>query len=253
MRHALIYPFTDWAEALHPAGLPGTGIQRLTARDGRELIAWRVPARAGLPVILHFTGNAGALAASAPRLTELAHRGYGIAALNYRGAGGAAGTPRQSKIVEDALTLYDTIDKVPVIYGTSLGAAVAVQVAARRDARALVLETPFTRLCDVARYHYPWVPACTLIFDERWDSLAAIGRVKAPVLVLHGDADRVIPVGQGRTLYDAARGDKELVIFPGGRHNDLRLHGAGAAILDFLDRHLGQRPEGDGASRFYVD
>lgn len=235
LRHEFIYPFRDWPLAGQVSGLPGAEAAKVTAPDGTIITVWRVKARPGHPNILHFTGNAGSLPSSAPRLAELSLPGYGVIAMNYRGAAGAPGVPNQANIVRDALAVYDAhADTPPVVYGTSLGAAVAVQLAARRPVQALVLETPFARLCETASHHYPVIPACWLLWDERWDSLDAIGDYAGPLLILHGDADRIVPISQGQRLFQAANAPKQFVTYPGGRHNDLRLHGAGQDILRFL-------------------
>ncbi|MFK7945619.1 MAG: alpha/beta hydrolase [Paracoccaceae bacterium] len=223
-RHHLIYPFRDWPSAHQVSGLPGAEAVNVKAADGNPITVWRVKAHAGKPDILHFTGNAGSLPSSGPRLAELALQGYGIVAMNYRGAAGAPGSPTQIQIVSDAMAVYDAFANVPpVVYGTSLGAAVAVQLAARRPVRALVLEAPFASLCETAQTHYPVIPACWLLWDERWDSMAAIDAHTGPLLVMHGAADRVIPISQARALYSAANEPKKFIAYPEGRHNDLRL------------------------------
>ncbi|MEO1491537.1 MAG: alpha/beta hydrolase [Pseudomonadota bacterium] len=236
-RHSLIYPFRDWPRADQVAGVPGAVAETVAAPDGVPIIAWVVSPRQGRPTILYFGGNAGSLPSVAPRLEEFALHGFGIVAMNYRGSGGAAGKPSQKALISDALAVYDAQfpDMPPVIYGTSLGAALAVQVAAEREAAALVLETPFARLCETAQYHYPIVPVCLLLPDERWESFRAIGAVDAPLLILHGDADRVIPLAHGRKLFDAAPEPKQMIVYPGGDHNDLRLYGAGADTIRFLE------------------
>jgi len=108
-----------------------------------------------------------------------------------------------------------------VIWGASLGAAVAVQLAARREAGALVLESPFNRLCEAAQIHYPVFPVCLMLPYERWDSAASIKRVAIPTLILHGEADEVIPISQGRKLFAAAKGPKRMIAYQGRGHNDL--------------------------------
>ena len=151
----------------------------------------------------------------APLLAEIGGQGFGGGALNYRGAGGAPGKPSQTALTADALALYDQLDAIVgapvpatrrVLYGTSLGAALAVQLAAERPSAGLVLESPFNRLCEVAQFHYPIFPACLLLPYERWASGDLIGRLAVPVLILHGVADETIPLSQGRALFTAARG-----------------------------------------------
>jgi fermentation-respiration switch protein FrsA (DUF1100 family) len=86
----------------------------------------------------------------------------------------------------------------------------------------------------VAEARFPIIPACLMMWDERWESIDRIADIAAPLLVLHGDADRIIPVSQGQSLFDAAAEPKRLIVYPGGRHSDLRLHGAGIDVVDWL-------------------
>ncbi|MEL7153985.1 MAG: alpha/beta hydrolase, partial [Pseudomonadota bacterium] len=232
-RHALIYPFADWPRAENVSGLPGASVQRIKAYDGIDVLVWTVPPRADMPVILYFTGNTGSLPATAPKLREFTHAGFGLVAMNYRGAGGTEGAPDQDDITLDGVTVYDAIPTLidgyaapPIIYGSSLGAAVAAQVAARRPARAVLLEVPFARLCETAQSTYPFVPACLILPDQRWDSIEAVQSITAPVAVQIGLLDQIIPADHGRKLFDAANAPKELMVYPEGNHADLRLHGA---------------------------
>ena len=124
------------------------------------------------------------------------------------------------------------------LYGESLGSAVAVYLAARRDIAGLVLEAPFTSVVEVAQYHYSFVPASVLVHD-RFDSISSIGKIKAPILVLHGDRDRVVPPRYGRALFDAAPEPKEFWFAPEAGHEDLALFGALDTAIAFIDRRLG--------------
>jgi hypothetical protein len=245
----LIYPFQPGFPAAEPIGLPGARAVALAAADGTPLTLWLKDPAPGGPVVIYFMGNGGVLAAHAPLLARLAERGFGIAALNYRGAGGAPGAPSQQALTADALALSDRLDTlmaapVPagrrVIWGTSLGAALAVQLAARREAAALVLESPFNRLCETARIHYPVFPACLLLPWERWDSAEAIARASMPLLVLHGEADRIVPIAQGRALFDAAPGRKRLIAYPGKGHNELSPAATARDAAAFLDGVFGR-------------
>ena len=241
-RHALIYPFADWPRAENVSGLPGANVQRIQSVGGIDILTWTVPPRGNKPVILYFTGNTGSLPATAPKLREFTHAGFGLVAMNYRGAGGAEGSPDQDDIVQDGLAVYDAIPDLivsysapPIIYGSSLGAAVAAQIAARRPAKAVLLEVPFARLCEPAQYQYPFVPACLILPDQRWDSIEAVQSISAPLLVQVGELDEIIPADHGRKLFGAANAPKELMIYPEGNHSDLRLHGAGIDAIRFLN------------------
>lgn len=240
-RHALIYPFAPGFDAARPAeALPGAALLRLTAADGTPLLAWSLPpADPARPTVIHFTGNRGDLRASAPLLAEFAAAGLGVTALVYRGAGGAPGAPSEAALTADALALHDAVAAAlppgapaPVAHGVSLGAAVAAALAARRPVAGLVLVAPFARLCEAAEAAYPWAPACRLLPDERWDTRAALPAIRTPILVQHGDADAVIPLAQGERLAAAAAAD--LIVYPGGGHDDLLAHGAGRDALAFI-------------------
>lgn len=111
-------------------------------------------------------------------------------------------------------------------------------LAAQRQVAGLILEAPFTSVAEVAQYHYSFIPASTLVRD-RFDLRARIGDVKAPILVLHGERDRVVPVRFGRALFDAAPEPKEFWLAGEAGHEDLVRYGAFDAVLDFLRRRVG--------------
>jgi fermentation-respiration switch protein FrsA (DUF1100 family) len=240
----LIYPFRPGISAAATVGIPRATAITFVGEDGTDLTAWIVPPSPGRPVILYFMGNGGSLPGDGPRLSEFVHRGFGIAAMNYRGAGGAPGKPTQEALTSDAVQFYDTLDTLigqpvapedRIIYGSSLGAAVAVQLASRRETAALILEAPFNRMCEVAEHRFPIFPACLLLPYEHWASADLIGMITAPVLILHGDADQSIPLSQGQALFNAANQPKGMIVYPGGNHNDLRLYGAGIDAINFIE------------------
>lgn len=241
----LIYPFQPGYPADQPVGLPGARVASVAAGDGTPLTIWVKDAAPGAPVVIYFSGNAGILAGHAPLLAVLAGHGFGIAAMNYRGAGGAPGKPSQEALIADALALYDALDTITgnpvppqhrIFWGTSLGAAVAIQLAALRPGAAMVLESPFNRLCEVAQIHYPIYPVCRILPWERWDSADVIGGIDLPLLVLHGEEDSIIPVSQGRKLYNSAAGPKRLITYPGAGHNDLPPRAAARDAAEFLGK-----------------
>ena len=137
----------------------------------------------------------------------------------------------------DYLRLEGVADAQIVLFGESLGSGVAVQMAAERPVGALVLDSPGTSITAIAQYHYRFVPVRWLIRD-RFDSLSKIGDVRAPVLVMHGERDTIIPVAFGRELFDAAHEPKEWRPFPNAGHVELHAFGAAEVVLAFIGRHL---------------
>lgn len=245
-RHDRIYPFAQGFRAEVPEALPRGRLLTLEGRDGTPLLAWVAPPVGDAPVVLHFTGNGGYLPGAARHVSPLVIRGYGVAMLAYRGAGGAPGEPSEAALIADALSLYDALPGVfptaspnratpPIIWGTSLGAAIASAVAAERPASAVVLEVPFARLCTVAEHHYPWLPACLILPDERWESADRVPGIEAPLLVLAADEDTIIPPAEAVALYEAASDPKELRRYAGAGHAGLMAVGAMDDILAFIE------------------
>ena len=112
-----------------------------------------------------------------------------------------------------------------------------MQLAARHQVAAVILEAPPTSVAEVAQCHFPYVPAARLVTD-RFDSLSRIAKVRAPILVLHGERDRVVPVRYGRTLFDAAPEPKESWFAPEAGHEDLARYGSLDVVVAFIDRRL---------------
>jgi uncharacterized protein len=210
----------------------------LTANDGEHVIAWHLPPPAGRPVIVYFHGNGGNLGHRVPRFKALADAGYGFLALSYRGYGGSSGSPTEAGIMQDAATAYAEAAKRYgdrlVLWGESLGTAVAVALAADHVAKAVILEAPFTSTLAMATNHYPIFPIAWMMKDQFRTDLK-IGRITVPVLVMHGERDDVVPIAQGEALYAAVTAPKRFVRFPAGRHVDLGDHGAVAAARAFID------------------
>ena len=208
------------------------------AADGTVLAGWRQAAEAGKPTVLYFHGNAGALSDRAERFRQIVDAGFGLVAVAYRGYPGSGGSPSQEKLFSDALETFDRL--VPeegniILYGESLGSAVATYVASRRPARALILEAPFTAALDIAAAAYPWVPVSLLMRDP-FVSREYIAAVDEPVLIVHGSLDQVVPVEHGRRLFEFAHEPKKLAVIDGAGHGDLWNAGLWPEVLDFLHR-----------------
>jgi fermentation-respiration switch protein FrsA (DUF1100 family) len=216
----------------------------LETADGITLRSWWLPPREGRPVIAYFHGNGGNIGHRAIRVRRFAEAGLGLLMLEYRGYGGNPGRPSEAGLFADARAALAFLDRagIPagqvVLWGESLGSGVAVAMASEQPVGAVVLEASYTRLEDVAAMHYPaWL--VRLALRDRFDSLSRIAAVKAPLLVLHGEQDTIIPVALGRALFAAANEPKEGWFAPQGGHNDLREHGGVDQALDFVRRRLG--------------
>ncbi|MEZ5851746.1 MAG: alpha/beta hydrolase [Hyphomicrobiaceae bacterium] len=224
------------------AGLSMAREREIVTPDGQRLVAWQIDARPGQPTILYFHGNAGNLTDRAARASRYAAVGYGFFIVSYRGYGGSTGRPSEANNIADARLAYDRLvsEGVPpsmiVVYGESLGSGVAVQLAAARKVAAVILDAPYTSMIEMALLRYPFLPARHLLLD-RYDSKRHIKDIAAPVLVLHGERDTVIPVAMGQALHAAAGEPKHIVIFPHGRHTDLDDYGAVAAVRQWLVAH----------------
>jgi hypothetical protein len=212
----------------------------LTTEDGETIYAWWQPPQDERPVILHFHGNAGNLAYRAERYRQFTDAGYGLLAITYRGYGGSTGSPNEAALVRDSeLAIKFLQDRAIassdiVIYGESLGTGVAVQRAARTSIRALILEAPFPSAWAVAKRVYSIFPVRTLMKDK-FESFRFINEIDAPLLIIHGRRDDVIPFEFGKALFQMASEPKQFAAFDAAGHNDLFAHGAGNTVLEFLD------------------
>jgi pimeloyl-ACP methyl ester carboxylesterase len=222
------------------AGLDHVKEIEIAAADGVTLVAWYAPARGDKPTILYFHGNAANAANRAPRIELIQENGFGVLYLNNRGYGGSGGRPTEEDNVADAITAYDHLIGLGVppgkiaAYGESLGSGQAVRLAVARPVAAVVLEAPLTSTVDVARRTYFWLPISLLITDK-YDNERNIRSITAPVLILHGEQDGVIPVEMGRRVYRGANQPKRIELFPQGAHDDLFDHGAWEKTRAFVD------------------
>jgi fermentation-respiration switch protein FrsA (DUF1100 family) len=215
--------------------------------DGVKLHSWQcVPMHSeGMTddmVILWFHGNAGNLSHRADLMLRLAKTPARIFIVGYRGYGKSEGKPSEEGLYRDARAAWDYLVKelnVPpkriVIFGISLGGAVAVNLASEVKPAGLIVQSSFTSIPDMASHHYPFVPKA--LVRTKMDSLSKIQGVKAPMLFIHSEADSVAPYKFGRRLYEAAPEPKRFYTVEGADHNETWAvggHAYFAAIRDFL-------------------
>jgi uncharacterized protein len=220
------------------AGLPEAEEVPLTAADGGQSLGWHVPPKDGKPLLLYFHGNGGALRYRVDRFRHFIAAGVGLFALEYRGYGGLPGSPSEKGFIADAEAAYAyAAARYPreqiVLWGESLGSGVAVALAAEKPVGRVILEAPYTSIEAIAAKRYWYLPVSLLMLDQ-YRSDERIGKVTAPLLILHGVQDRTVPYAMGEHLFDLANKPKHIVRFLDGGHEDLDQNGALDAVGRFL-------------------
>jgi uncharacterized protein len=220
------------------AGLPEAEEISLTASDGVKSIGWFIAPRDGKPLLLYFHGNGGALRYRVERFRHFVADGVGLLALEYRGYGGLDGSPSENGFIADAEAAYAyVVARYPaqqiVVWGESLGTGVAVALAAAKPVGRVILEAPFTSTEELATKRYWYLPVRLLMLDQ-FRSDQRIGKVTAPLLILHGVQDQTVPYAMGEHLFDIANKPKHIVRFLDGGHEDLDQNGALDAVGRFL-------------------
>ena len=232
---------------------PGNGVPELSdslvpqasevtvkTADGLTLKGWGYKAISRVETILYFQGNGQHIGNRDKKMAGLIANGFGVIMAGYRGYGGNPGAPTEEGLYQDGeawLTFAGDFaggsDKV-VLYGESLGSGVSSYLASRHAMRAVVLEAPYTSITEIASEQYWYVPVKSLLKD-RFESLSRIADLKAPLLILHGSEDRLIPASHGKRLFEAAKQPKAYVELEGGGHSNLFDFGAVDALVTYLD------------------
>ncbi len=223
-RRFIYYPSRPLAADPSSVGLPFRDVA-FTAADGVRLHGWLIPGRTPT-TLLYSHGNGGNIGGRVAIARLLADQlGVGLFMYDYRGYGRSEGAPSEAGLVSDALgaraaLLREGVAAEHVVYfGRSLGAAVTLDLALAHPPRAVVLESPFASVRAMAS---TVLPGGGLLFRTRWDSLAKIPGLRAPLLMLHSDADETIPYAQGRALFAAAPEPKTFFTIRGAHHYDMQ-------------------------------
>ena len=198
----------------------------MTAEDGVKIHGWLAPADSAIATVVISHGNGGNISYLLPVMRELQRRGLSVLMYDYRGYGRSEGSPDEEGIYRDGRAAFDYAVKLPeveaeriILWGTSLGGAVAVDVATQRPAAALILESTFSSAKDVARTAYPFLPA-RFFLRTKFNSVEKIQKIRIPLLFMHGTHDSIIPIELGRRLFRVAHNPKEFYEIPAADHND---------------------------------
>lgn len=208
---------------------------RLATPDGTRLYGWHVRGRGEL-ALLYFHGNGGNISHRLDRTKPLIEQlGLDVFLVDYRGYGASGGKPSEKGLYEDAETVWRAatdrgFEKSRIVlFGESLGCAVAVELALRHPCRAVILETPFLSVPAMARAHYPFVPR--FLIRSRYDNEAKIAAVAPPKLIVEAERDEIVPPGHARRLFELAREPKVFYSIRGAGHNDTYIVG-GSSYLE---------------------
>ncbi|MFQ5569098.1 MAG: alpha/beta hydrolase [Rhodothermales bacterium] len=246
--HMLYFPTSDLTTSPAQYGMLFETV-RLQTEDGELLHGWWVPAeKEERAVLLFFHGNAGNISNRIDSI-EIFHRlGLSVLLFDYRGYGHSTGTPSEEGLYRDAEAAWRYLTEVRrvdpsriVLFGRSLGGGAATWLATQHNTGALIIESTFTSVPDVAAEHYPFLPV-RLLARSRFDNLSRIDDVQTALLIVHSPDDEIIPFEHGKRLFEAARQNKTFLQLEGG-HND-GIFATGARYVEemdvFLRRHLGR-------------
>ena len=194
--------------------------------DGTKLFGWYVEAQADRPVVLWCHGNAGTIINRLENLREIFRLGLSAFLFDYRGYGRSQGKPSEDGLYQDAVGAHDYLTRTRMIrsdrlilFGRSLGAAVAGELAAQRPAAGLILESPFPSIEAVAKHHYGGLPVHWLLGAE-FRLIDRLPLLSLPKLIIHGDRDDIIPIELGRQVFEAAQPPKKWYVIRGADHNN---------------------------------
>lgn len=227
---ATLYAFQR--RAIYPGWWRGTAAVRvdtsvyrdvaITTADGLRGHLLYAPPRDGKPVILFFHGNGDSVLGGVVALESLVAAGYGAVVPEYRGYNGNPGTPDEAGLYADARAARGWMaangigPSRTIVFGYSIGTGIAAQIALEMQPRALVLVAPYASLPHVIAARMPWIPV-DLLARDRFDTAAKIARIRCPVLLIHGAADRTIPAAES-ALLKSIRRDATRIVFPGVGH-----------------------------------
>jgi len=229
--------FHPSAEIVHTPRHAGLEFQDLffTTVDGVRLNGWFIPHPEARVTMVWFHGNAGNISHRVENIKLLHDKvKINIFIFDYRGYGRSEGSPSEAGTYEDGVAALQFVGKQLgvktgdlIIFGRSLGAAVAAEMAGRVQSRALILESPFVSIREMAKSVFPLLPITSLL-QTRYDNLEKIVKIKVPLLVIHGDRDEVVPYEHGKRVFAAAPAPKDFYPITGAGHNNTYIVGGDA-------------------------
>lgn len=208
-QRSILFPADTRDVALDVGMVPNASVVEVTTHDNETLKAWWIPpAGAGKPVYLYFQGNAETLANREGRFRLLTAEGEGLLGVSWRGYGGSTGAPSEQGFRQDGIAAYEWLlaqgvaPEQLIIFGESIGTNIALWLSARQDSAALVLDSPYTAVYELAQLRYPWLPV-ELLARDPMDSMLWVDQIDVPTFVFHCTGDGVVPYAMGEELFAA--------------------------------------------------
>lgn len=224
--HFIYYPSREFTGLPSDFGIEFEDVY-FRAEDGVKLHGWYVPSKGAKSVILFFHGNAGNISDRLDNIIQLRNQaGVDVFIIDYHGYGKSEGSPNEKNLYMDGRAAMKELrrrlgksDKKVIVFGRSLGGAVAVDVASGAECDALILESTFTSMPEIAGELFP-IPHLKKLICTKFDSISKIGSIKAPKMIIHGENDTMISISHGQRLFKEATEPKEFYPIPGADHNN---------------------------------
>ena len=220
-------------------GLKGVNELKIRTIDGINLLSWYCSARKGKPTLLYFHGNSFDIGERSYRIKRYIDCGWGVLLISWRGFSGNQGKPSEKNLYIDAKSALNWLETKAlvkktntIVYGESLGTAVALEMGIHYSFKSIILEAPFTSIYDISKKRYKIYPFQFLILDK-FDNLSKINKVNSPILIISGKKDEVIPHNHSVKLFSKANFQKKSLFIDEAMHNNLYDFGIEKKVISF--------------------
>ena len=221
-------------------GLRNIQVVEVPTNDNIKLLSWYSKPQYNLPTLLYFHGNSYDIGERAYRIKRYIDKGWGVLIISWRGYSGNLGKPTEKGLYQDGESAIKWLENIQltkkdniVLYGESLGTAVAVEMATHYLFRSIILEAPFTSIYDLAKIKY-WIYPLKLLILDNFNNLYKIDKIRSPILIISGKKDEIIPHKHSIELFSRAKQPKSCLFIDEAMHNNLYEFGIEKKIIEFV-------------------